>query len=257
MINKRVIGILLVGLLLFSSCGGPLEISKSDSESGIDESTLMISSEETEMEESSEQPEDSSYEQSDDGVSSGIVQKTYYECKLEYFINPIKAKEEPSYNNQYDIYGTYGRHVLDNIVKLLSSDSFTEVLTEGLEGVPVRLDQNDSITVEYSEFRKTELYIELMKKIKDSVVFSYKTFEENATLAYSSVWVDLSVKEDEAFAEILLSNIKREVPVYIEANMPVPNGYVGTRCQLLTENSELSELKKWEFELFKNMKKQK
>ncbi len=220
------------------------EISQENSEISMSESSFASSLDETQMEQYENSASDSSDEPLDKETSMEIFQTTYYQCQLEYAIIPIKGEEESSKNSQYGVYGAYGQHVLDNMVRLLSSDFFTEYLIEGLEGVPVRLDQNGEISVAYNTFRQTQLYIDLVEKVKAAVVFSFKVVSENSQFAYSSIFVDLNVQEDKAFAEILLSNTKKAVPNYIECNMAIPNGYIGTSCQLLTQNSELNELKK-------------
>jgi hypothetical protein len=46
--------------------------------------------------------------------------------------------------------------------------------------------------------------------------------------------VDISVKEDKQFAEVILHNIIDVVPWYVEANMVVPSDYSGTNCEITT-----------------------
>ena len=55
--------------------------------------------------------------------------------KVEFYVNPEKPEDSTGASagaaaggSQYGVYGAYGRHVMDNIVKLLSSDSFAEKL---------------------------------------------------------------------------------------------------------------------------------
>lgn len=60
----------------------------------------------------------------------------YYGTSIEFYVNPEKPKAVGSSSNstanavgsQYGVYGAYGRHVMDAIVKLLSSESFAEQL---------------------------------------------------------------------------------------------------------------------------------
>ena len=67
---------------------------------------------------------------SDSSISSAEDLKIYYECELQFFVNPEKPKETVSTNggSQYGVYGAYGRHIMDNMIKLLESESFTEKL---------------------------------------------------------------------------------------------------------------------------------
>lgn len=193
--------------------------------------------------------EDSADESQSDDFAS-ITKKTYYECRLEYFVNPIRGDEEPSADSQFGIYGTYGRHVMDNMVKLLSSDAFSEALIDGMEGVPTRLYEN-KVTTEYEAFRQTERYSVLLGKAKSAITFSYEVDSENPTLAASFIYVDLSVKEDKNFAEKLFENLLKNVVSYVEECMPVPNGYIGTRC-VLEGSPVIEEVHKFEIEDIEN-----
>ena len=64
-----------------------------------------------------------------------------YGTTVEFYVNPERPKESTSENgSQYGVYGAYGRHVMDNIVKLLSSESFAEkvMLEKNENGLPDR-----------------------------------------------------------------------------------------------------------------------
>ena len=79
-------------------------------------------------------------------VSGGLMywrNKDYkhYGTTVEFYVNPERPKASTSENgSQYGVYGAYGRHVMDNIVKLLSSESFAEkvMLEENENGLPDR-----------------------------------------------------------------------------------------------------------------------
>ena len=68
----------------------------------------------------------------------------YYGTTVEFYVNPEKPKETGSSStitqnavgSQYGVYGAYGRHVMDAIVKLLSSESFAEKMMVGDNGLP-------------------------------------------------------------------------------------------------------------------------
>ena len=61
----------------------------------------------------------------------------YYGTTVEFYVNPEKPKENISANgSQYGVYGAYGRHVMDNMIKLLESESFTEKLILNGEPLP-------------------------------------------------------------------------------------------------------------------------
>ena len=60
------------------------------------------------------------------------IDMKYYGTTVEFYVNPEKPSDLGSSSNsaanstsQYGVYGAYGRHVMDAIVKLLDSESFT------------------------------------------------------------------------------------------------------------------------------------
>ncbi len=74
----------------------------------------------------------------------------YYGTTIEFYINPEKPKDTSSSNaaanavgSQYGVYGAYGRHVMDAIVKLLSSESFAEKLVLNGAKLPDRTKYNN------------------------------------------------------------------------------------------------------------------
>lgn len=57
------------------------------------------------------------------------IDVNYYGTEVQFYVNPDRPKTTASSEgSQYGVYGAYGRHVMDNMVKLLSSESFTEQL---------------------------------------------------------------------------------------------------------------------------------
>ena len=53
----------------------------------------------------------------------------YYGTNVEFYVNPENPETSMNDNgSQYGVYGAYGRHVMDNMVKLLTSESFSEQL---------------------------------------------------------------------------------------------------------------------------------
>ena len=67
----------------------------------------------------------------------------YYGTSIEFYVNPEKPVDSGSSSvtasassSQYGVYGAYGRHVMDAMIKLLSSESFTEKLLLEDNGLP-------------------------------------------------------------------------------------------------------------------------
>ena len=58
--------------------------------------------------------------------------ENYWGTAMEFYVNPERPETEDGNVNiggsTYGVYGAYGRHVMDNIVKLLNSESFAEKL---------------------------------------------------------------------------------------------------------------------------------
>lgn len=59
----------------------------------------------------------------------------YFGTRVEFYVNPEKPEETSGSSSgvaaggsQYGVYGAYGQHVMDNMIRLLSSESFAEQL---------------------------------------------------------------------------------------------------------------------------------
>lgn len=83
------------------------------------------------------------------GVAGGLfaiwrtVDINYFGTRIEFYVNPEKPEESEGSSSgtaaggsQYGVYGAYGRHVMDNMVKLLSSDIFAEQLLLNGKSLP-------------------------------------------------------------------------------------------------------------------------
>lgn len=83
------------------------------------------------------------------GICGGLfgvwhtIDMKYYGTSIEFYVNPEKPADISSSNStanavgsQYGVYGAYGRHVMDAMIKLLSSESFTEKLLLEEDGLP-------------------------------------------------------------------------------------------------------------------------
>lgn len=177
------------------------------------------------------------------GGVAGVVTTydvNYWGTSLEFYVNPdapIMQDGQVTSNSTYGVYGAYGRHVMDNIVKLLSGESFTEEMMKNFENAPTEKYLPDGrINPEYKAF----LY-----KIRNSVKFSYIAEEEDLedaiNLARSFIYVNISVLGDEnqEFANELVDCVRKSLVPYVEENMIVPDGYKGTSCTEITTVSEI------------------
>ncbi|MBQ8374528.1 MAG: hypothetical protein IJX98_03005 [Clostridia bacterium] len=170
------------------------------------------------------------------GVFTSVNVK-YYGTNLEFYVNPKESISSDS-SSTYGVYGAYGRNVMDNMVKLLNSESFAEELMVGMENAPSeKTNTSGKINEDYKNF----LYL-----VKNSVSFSYIEEDDDtddaANLARSFIYVKISVLGNEYvdFAEDLLTQVRTKVPDYVEEKMIVPTGYEGTDCNEITTVSEIT-----------------
>lgn len=174
------------------------------------------------------------------GLVTSYNDKTYGTV-LEFYVNPVPKEDGGAAGSTYGVYGAYGRHVMDNIVKLLSSESFMEKLMSNMPDAPTEkhiIDKNGKkyINPEYRSY---------LQKIRSAVSFQYLDEEvdvdDAVNLARSFIYVDISVVGDGyiEFAENLLTAIRTEVPDYVEEKMIKPDGYIGTNCVEITTISEI------------------
>lgn len=289
------------------------------------------------------------------------VDINYYGTTIEFYVNPEKPKDSVSSEggSQYGVYGAYGRHVMDNMIKLLESESFTEKLilnnaplpekgkwvnldkekevaldldnkinkadkeiqiynvlnktakTERLEAETLLItlreewdkavvntdyskysyndlvyekaftdpnfDKPDTLTAAYNSYdtarkeanlaetlarekqalveeltetaleawRETSRYKQALAKYEGTVSYSYlesgADLDDANNLARSFIYVNINVLNDQDFANDMLGYVKNVLPVYVEANMAVPDGYSGTNCQRITRDDGIHQ----------------
>ena len=266
------------------------------------------------------------------GAGIGVIRTLnvkYYGTTVAFYVNPKKSNDSITNESQYGVYGAYGWHVMDNMTRLLGSESFAEQLMLDDDGLPLdgsegdgynllpetenreAIDEaiaktveplkeakaatavaddaraktaeklkaynetqtdaakaewkeavkaeetaeevekqawgvaNEAVEAARVEWRKTVLYAEYVEKITESISYSYvDEREEDANvseLAKSFIYVKISVLEDDGvFANFLFDRINKVLPEYVETNMAVPSGYVGTNCQRITRLDEVA-----------------
>ncbi|MBE7080694.1 MAG: hypothetical protein E7371_05590 [Clostridiales bacterium] len=158
----------------------------------------------------------------------------------EPFAEQNKYKDEDDYNEAKTLY--------DNLRE--AYDAFIEAdakRNDAYKDAEVKQKETDDIVEEVlEEWRKTEQYKENLELYNDSVVYSYLGAEEDVenanNLARSFIYVDINVKNDVAFANVLLERVKTVVPDYIEKNMIVPTDYEGTSCTRITRTNDIEYL---------------
>lgn len=101
------------------------------------------------------------------------VKVDYYGTEVQFYVNPDKPKESSEGGSQFGVYGAYGRHVMDNMVKLLSSESFTEHLILETKPIPNAKDpskgQSWKESTRYGEKDVTEELNALIEDAKKAI----------------------------------------------------------------------------------------
>ncbi|MBE5751932.1 MAG: hypothetical protein E7357_05920 [Clostridiales bacterium] len=102
----------------------------------------------------------------------------------------------------------------------------------------------EAVNASLTYWGRTSSYQSLISSARNALEISYydtaATSEED--LAKSFIYVKISVLNDKDFAELLLERILIVLPEYVEANMAVPTGYIGTNCQKITRLDKVTLL---------------
>lgn len=187
----------------------------------------------------------------------------YYGTSAEFYVNPVKrATDSDGTDDTYNVYGAYGKHIMDNMVKLLGADIFAEQLALGdsdlpPEGINAKLDEAiakakaentpENTKAAILEWRKTKHYKGLVSRIKGCVRYSYYDSSEAGdvdALAKSFIYVRISVLNDKGFASELYERVKKLLPEYVMEYMPNPDDqiYDATNCVLISTLAEVGHL---------------
>lgn len=107
---------------------------------------------------------------------------------------------------------------------------------------------NDEIEAVLDIWRQSSQYASNLAYFKDAVSYNYLAsdddYEDANNLARSFIYVTISIehsdfKEGVAIGDDILNRVKKVVPMYVEKNMTVPDGYVGTNCQRITRTDDV------------------
>ena len=107
------------------------------------------------------------------------VNVNYYGTEIQFYVNPDRPKKTSSTEgSQYGVYGAYGQHVMDNMVKLLNSESFTELLILNGKTIPetgewttkVVAEKDTPITQEYIDSYNAAFTLKLNSTIENTNV---------------------------------------------------------------------------------------
>ncbi len=146
------------------------------------------------------------------GAGLGVLRtydKKYYGTKLEFYVNPHRASSVEN-DSQYGVYGAYGIHVMDNIVKLLSSELFAEQLLLELDEdgqstqLPAKIDGNDALNNLIDDAKKA-------KEKYDSYVDNVETYSDLLVTASNNLATNMK-NLNSAWAQYKTENPSLSLP---------------------------------------------
>ena len=104
----------------------------------------------------------------------------------------------------------------------------------------------EAVNASLAYWGRTSSYQSLISSARNALEISYYDTTASSSseqdLAKSFIYVKISVLNDKDFAELLLDRILIVLPEYVEANMAVPTGYIGTNCQKITRLDKVTLL---------------
>lgn len=143
------------------------------------------------------------------GGAFGLIRSNgvnYYGTRLEFYINPETSDDSVNSESTYGVYGAYGKHVMDNMIKLLSSEIFAEKLILNGEHLPekdkwvdtsseteVALDLNTKITAAQAEVDKYDTAYEALQvkvQAKNDLVADYNTALDALKAEWNELYLD-------------------------------------------------------------------
>ena len=166
------------------------------------------------------------------GQDEKIIE-TYHQTTLRFFISPKKEENDTSET----IYSQYPQPVMDTLVRFLESQIVAEglldsLMADGVDFVPTQKYQLDgtTLTAYYAE------WISLICNVTEYTVVAEKT---------SCIDVSISILETDEMenekekATLIKNQLIKSIPQFVESKMYKPDGYVGTKCVLMTALTDI------------------
>jgi hypothetical protein len=160
------------------------------------------------------------------------VDQEYYGTTVMFYVNPVKENAD----SKIPVYGSYGNNITETMVVLLESEYFAQEIIKGIPNAPEK----------EIDGKMNPAYAAYIKRVQQCTTFSNKDNskpdEENQpnNIFYASI----SVKNDPDFANLLLLRLEDETVSFIEANMPVPDGYQLTKCVTISIINNIDQFNK-------------
>lgn len=137
------------------------------------------------------------------GAGFGVLRtydKKYYGTTIEFYVNPrLDRSSSTDTESQYGVYGAYGKHVMDNMVKLLSSELFAEQLMLSLDengdptGLPKKIDGQVDLNIlideANAEQQAHEKAVEKVEKAIDELALANEELTKKSK-ALTQLWAE-------------------------------------------------------------------
>ncbi len=170
----------------------------------------------------------------------------------------VKALEKPrlealkNLNDCWTLFGMTGTFTEEGYNKLFNSTDITvpqylkdaykqymeanDLRIEAIEKATATQKETDAIVeILLEEWRDHPNYLPNISRFQKAVKYSYLGDNEDVAdannLTRSFIYVDISVLNDEEFAKDLSVRMDRTLPVYVQQNMIIPSGYLGTKVE--------------------------
>lgn len=141
----------------------------------------------------------------------------YYGTQLEYYVNPKRSASATDTQSQFGVYGAYGKNVMDNMTKLLSSDSFAELLLLDESGLPEKMlseeklnDVQTKINVANDAVQEVTDLKEELDDLRDSIIPKIQLEYDFANEKYADAQAEYE-RESVKLNSALASNVSGDV----------------------------------------------
>ena len=174
-------------------------------------------------------------------TSEAPAKQSYYGVTLEFHVSP-KDGEEGAY------FSGYTRAALQEMLVKLQSDEFAELLF--VPEVPETLEESEEVGyggLTAEERAEIDATIALYK---ESVSYSYQNKKDavDGSLMHAYFYAEIAVLKDvegsREKAEFISQQILGTLPYYVRYNMKKAQGYNGTDCRCVSEQTEIIEFEK-------------
>ena len=164
----------------------------------------------------------------------------YYGTSVEFYVNPEKkvgaSDDTQQGGSQYGVYGAYGRHVMDNMVRLLSSQIFAEQLMLGGNPLPAKQEGNDALNAKIDAADPLLKTVNQKQEIAKDLSASY----EEKALAYNSATDCLNAEWKELYLQGIVKYTYFDENEYLTI---INKGYTNLEDAYARKNDAQKEVK--------------